>query len=60
VRIGGGIGETHNFKVTTFIGGVLWAIKGAAKMKWGIIDKVDVDVGRLVILTVLGRGRYLR
>jgi hypothetical protein len=56
VRIGDGewIDETHDFKVTTLVGGVLWAVKGTAKMKWGVVDEFDVDVGRLVILAVLG------
>ena len=47
-------GETHNFKVTTLIGSILWALKGTTEMKRRVIDELDIDIGRLVILTVLG------
>ena len=47
------IGQTHNFKVTTFVGSVLWAPEGAAKMKWRIVYQLNVDARRQVILTVL-------
>jgi hypothetical protein len=46
-------GETHNFKVTTLIGSILWALKGTTKVKGRVIDELDIDIGRLVILTVL-------
>lgn len=49
----GKIGETHNFKVTTFIRAVLWSFKGATKMRVGIVDELKVDVRRLVIITDL-------
>jgi hypothetical protein len=45
--------ETHNCKMTAFIRGVLWTIKGAAKMERRVVDEVNVDFRRLVVLAVL-------
>lgn len=44
--------ETHNCKMTARIRGVLWTIKGAAKMEGRIVDEVNVDFRRLVVLAV--------
>src|ERR1700730_5004262 len=48
-----GIGGTHNFKMTALVRGVLWTFEGATKMKGRVVDEVDVDVRRLVVLAIL-------
>jgi hypothetical protein len=48
----GMIGITHDFEVPAFVRGVLWAIKGAAKMEGRVVDEIDVNVRRLVIFAV--------
>ena len=45
--------KTHNCKVTAIIRRVLWAIKGAAKMKGRVVDEINVDIRRLVVLAIL-------
>lgn len=46
------VGKTHNCKVTAFIRSVLWAIKGTAKMKRRVVDEINVDFRRLVVLAI--------
>ena len=48
------ISETHDLEVATLIRGVLWTLEGAAKVKWRVVDELDVDVRRLVIFTIFG------
>jgi hypothetical protein len=45
--------ETHDVKMAAFVRGVLWAIKRTAEMKGRIVDELDVDVDRRIILAVL-------
>jgi hypothetical protein len=39
--------------MTTFIDAVLRALKRAAKMEGRIVDEFDVDIRRLVMITIL-------
>jgi hypothetical protein len=48
-----GMGGTHNFKMTALVRGVLWTFEGATKMKGRVVDELDVDVRRLVVLAIL-------
>jgi hypothetical protein len=43
---------THNCKVTAIIRSILWTIKGAAKMKRRVVDEINVDFRRLVVLAI--------
>jgi hypothetical protein len=45
--------KTHDFKMATFVRGVLWAVERSTKMKGRIVDEIYVDVGRLVIIAGL-------
>ena len=44
VRKWGKINGTYHFKMTTLIGTVLGALKGAAKMEWRIVDELNLDI----------------
>ncbi len=52
-RGGARIDETHDFKVATIVRGVLWAVERTTEMKRRIVDELDVNVGRFIILAVL-------
>ena len=52
----GGRGEIdgkHHFEVTTLIGTISWTFKGAPKMKGRIVDELDIDIRRTVIVAAL-------
>jgi hypothetical protein len=37
--------------MTTLIRTVLWALKGATEMERRIVDNIDLDIRRLVVIT---------
>ena len=37
--------------MTTLIRTVLWALKGATKMERRVVDDIDLDIRRLVVIT---------
>jgi hypothetical protein len=38
--------------MTTLIWTVLWALKGATKMERRVVDDIDLDIRRLVMITL--------
>jgi hypothetical protein len=52
----GGRGEIdgkHHFEVTTLIGTISWTFKRTSKMKGRIVDELDIDIRRPVIVAAL-------
>jgi len=49
----GGIDGKHHFEVTTLIGTISRIFKGTSKMKGRIVDELDIDIRRTVIVAAL-------
>jgi hypothetical protein len=49
----GEISGTYYFEMTSLVETVSWALKRAAKMKGRIVNELDVDICRLVMITFL-------
>jgi hypothetical protein len=41
---------TYHIEITTFIRTALRALKGTAKMEWRIVNLLDTDVFRLIVI----------
>lgn len=44
--------KSHDFEMTTLICSSIGTFKGALQMKWRIVDQVNADIRRSVVLAV--------